>query len=69
MLQELVLVNCNVFTMFEGSEDSSKWAFFIDAAVMLALFPLGMTIYIYTYTYIYLWHFNQPADRFKLITY
>ena len=29
--------NCHVFTVFDDSEDSPKWAFFIDAAVMLAL--------------------------------
>ena len=46
VLQGLVPANCHVFAVFEDSEYSPKFASFIDAAVMLALEPLEMTIYI-----------------------
>ena len=49
MLWELVVASSNVFAVFKDSKDSPKWAFFIDAAVMLAQSPLGMTVYIYIY--------------------
>ena len=55
MLQELVLANCHIFTVFQDSEDSPRWAFFIDAAVMLALQHLGMTTYIYVHIYMYIY--------------
>ena len=47
MLQEFVLANCRVFTVFEDSEYSLKWVLFIDAGVMLALRFQGMTIYVF----------------------
>ena len=50
VLQQLVLAN-----VFEGSVDFPRWAFFIDAAVMLALLPLGLTMYINICMYIYIY--------------
>ena len=44
MLQGLVLTNSHVFTEFDDSDDCQKGLFFIDAAVMWALEPLGMII-------------------------
>ena len=54
VLQGLVLANSHVFTEFVDSEESSKGDFlkiiffFIDAALMWALEPLGATMYRYT---------------------
>ena len=43
VMQGLALVNSHAFSEFKDSEESPKGLFFIDAAVMLALEPLGMT--------------------------
>ena len=47
MLLGLVLANSHVFTEFDDMKNLQRGLFIIDAAVMLALEPLGMTIYIY----------------------
>ena len=68
MLQGLVLANSHFFTESKTEENLQRGLFFIDdAGVMLALEPLGMTMYVHKD--IPLLHINQPSDRFNLITY
>ena len=43
VMQGLVLTNSHVFSEMEESKESPKGDFLIDAAVMRALEPLGMT--------------------------
>ena len=71
MLQGLALANSHVFTEFVDSEKSPMGLFFIDAVVMWALEPLGMTmhVYIYIYTYGYTSIAFQSAIRHISINY
>ena len=71
MLQGLVQANSHVFTEFEDYDQSPSELLFIDAAVLLALILLGMTIYVYVCIHIDIppWHLCQPPDRSKLIKY
>ena len=45
--QGMIVANYHVFSGFKDSEESQKGLFFIGAAVVWALEPLGMTICIY----------------------
>ena len=51
MLQRLLLANSHVSTELVDSESSPKGFVVVDAAVMRALEPLGMTMYIHTHRY------------------
>ena len=63
----LLLANSHVFTEFEDSEDSPKWAF-----LHLCCYDVGsgtsMVAYMCMHMDIPQWHFNQLSDIVKFIT-